>query len=110
MQTFLNSMELLSHSYKFNDDKELAQFYLNNLTENSKQTIFAIYPMNDTNFYESSNAVIKYLKGFINPNVRLNAQNELRTLKMTESGGLYAYFKTFTKLIADLRRGWCTQQ
>jgi hypothetical protein len=22
MQTFLNSMELLSHSYKFNDDKE----------------------------------------------------------------------------------------
>jgi hypothetical protein len=29
MQTFLNSMELLSHSYKFNDDKELAQFYLN---------------------------------------------------------------------------------
>ena len=105
MQTFLNSMELLSHSYKFNDDKELAQFYLNNLTENSKQTIFAIYPMNDASFYENSKAVIKYLKGFINPNVRLNAQNELRTLKMTESGGLYAYFKSFTKLIADLGDG-----
>ena len=36
MQTFLNSMELLSHSYKFTNDKELAWFYLNNLTENSK--------------------------------------------------------------------------
>jgi hypothetical protein len=48
MQTFLNSMELLSHSYKFTDDKELAQFYLNNLTENSKTTIFTIYPLSDT--------------------------------------------------------------
>jgi len=54
MQTFLNSMELLSHSYKFNDDKELAQFYRNNLTENSKQTIFTIYPLSDTTFiYEN---------------------------------------------------------
>ena len=32
MQTFLNSMELLSQSYTFTDDKELAWFYLNNLT------------------------------------------------------------------------------
>jgi hypothetical protein len=62
MQTFLNSMELLSHSYKFTDDKELAQFYLNNLTENSKTTIFTIYPLSDTTFYERSNAVITYLK------------------------------------------------
>ena len=51
MQTFLNSMELLSHSYKFADDKELAQFYLNNLTENSKTTIFTMYPLSDTSFY-----------------------------------------------------------
>jgi hypothetical protein len=98
-------MELLSHSYKFNDDKELAQFYLNNLIENSKHTIFTIYPLSDTTFYENSNGVITYLKSFINPNIRLNAQNDLRTLKMTESGGLYAYFKTFTKLIADLGAG-----
>ena len=51
MQTFLNSMELLSHSYKFADDKELSQFYLNNLTENSKTTIFTMYPLSDTSFY-----------------------------------------------------------
>jgi predicted GTPase len=45
MQTFLNSMELLSKSYKFDTDKDLAQFYLNNLTEGSKTTIFTIYPL-----------------------------------------------------------------
>ena len=105
MQTFLNSMELLSHSYKFNDDKELAQFYLNNLTENSEQTIFTIYPLSDTTFYENSNAVITYLKSFINPNIRLNALNDIRTLKMTESGGLYAYYTTFNKHISDLGAG-----
>jgi len=33
MQTFLNSMELLSQSYRFTNDKELAWFYLNNLTQ-----------------------------------------------------------------------------
>ena len=43
MQNFLNSMELLSHSYKFTDDKELAWFYLNNLTENSKTTTFLLF-------------------------------------------------------------------
>jgi hypothetical protein len=56
MQTFLNSMELLSQSYTFTDDKELAWFYLNNLTENSKTTIFSIYPLTNTAFYNSSNA------------------------------------------------------
>ena len=44
MQTFLNSMELLSQSFTFANDKELADFYLNNLTETSKTTIFSIYP------------------------------------------------------------------
>jgi hypothetical protein len=105
MQTFLNSMELLSHSYKFNDDKELAQFYLNNLTENSKQTIFTIYPLSDTTFYENSNAVITYLKSFINPNTHINALNGIRTLKLTESGGLHAYYKSFTRLVSELGAG-----
>jgi hypothetical protein len=58
MQTFLNSMELVTKSYKFDSDKDLAQFYLNNLTEASKTLIFAIYPLNDKSFYESSAAVI----------------------------------------------------
>jgi hypothetical protein len=88
MQTFLNSMELLSHSCKFTDDKELAQFYLNNLKENSKTTIFTIYPLSDTSFYESSDAVITYLKSFISPNTRINALRDIRGLKMTENGGL----------------------
>jgi hypothetical protein len=87
MQTFLNSMELLSHSYKFTDDKELAQFYLNNLTENSKTTIFTIYPLSDTSFYESSNAVITYLKSFISPNILINTLRDIRRLKMTEMVG-----------------------
>jgi len=98
-------MELLSHSYKFNDDKELAQFYLNNLTENSKKTIFTIYPLSDTTFYENSNAVITYLKSFINPNIRINALNDIRTLKMTESGGLHAYYKSFNRLVSELGAG-----
>jgi hypothetical protein len=105
MQTFLNSMELLSHSYKFNDEKELAQFYLNNLTENSKTTIFTIYPLSDTSFYENSNAVITYLKSFISPNIRINALNDIRTLKMTENGGLYAYYKSFNRLVSELGAG-----
>jgi hypothetical protein len=51
MQTFLNSMELLSQSYTFANDKELADFYLNNLTETSKTTIFSIYPQMSDPFY-----------------------------------------------------------
>ena len=77
MQTFLNSMELLSQSYRFTDDKELAWFYLNNLTKNSKTTIFSIYPLSDTTFYNSSNAVITYLKSFISPNIRINALQDI---------------------------------
>jgi hypothetical protein len=42
MQTFLNSMALVTKSYKFDSDKDLAQFYLNNLTEASKTLIFAV--------------------------------------------------------------------
>ena len=64
MQTFLNSMELVSKSYKFDTDKDLAQFYLNNLTEASKTMIFTIYPLSDKSFYENSAAVISYLKRF----------------------------------------------
>jgi hypothetical protein len=71
-----------SHSYKFTDDKELAQFYLNNLTENSKTTIFTIYPLSDTTFYESLNAVITYLKSFISPNIRINALRDIRGQKI----------------------------
>ena len=69
-------MQLLSHSYKFTDDKELAQFYLNNLTENSKNNI--IYPLSDTTFYESSNAVITYLKIFISPNIRTHSYSGIK--------------------------------
>jgi hypothetical protein len=32
MQTFLNSMALITKSFKFDSDKDLAQYYLNNLT------------------------------------------------------------------------------
>jgi hypothetical protein len=98
-------MELLSHSSKFTDDKELAWFYLNNLTENSKTTIFTIYPLSDTTFYESSNAVITYLKSFISSNIRINALNDIRTLKMTENGGLYAHYKSFNRLVSELGAG-----
>jgi hypothetical protein len=106
MQTFLNSMELLSQSYTFTDDKELAWFYLNNLTENSKTTIFSIYPLSDTAFYNTSNAVITYLKSFISPNIRVNALQDIRGLKMTENnGGLYAYYKSFNRLISELGAG-----
>jgi hypothetical protein len=105
MQTFLNSMELLSHSYKFTDDKELAWFYLNNLTENSKTTIFTIYPLSDTTFYNSSNAVITYLKSFISPNIRINALKDIRALKMTENGGLFTYYKYFNRLVSELGAG-----
>jgi hypothetical protein len=62
MQTFLNSMELLiSQSFTFTNDKELADFYLNNLTESSKTTIFSIYPQMTDPFYQSSAAAIAYL-------------------------------------------------
>jgi hypothetical protein len=43
MQTFLNSMALVTKSFKFDSDKDLAQYYLNNLTESSKTLIFSIY-------------------------------------------------------------------
>jgi hypothetical protein len=102
MQTFLNSMELLSKSYKFDTDKDLAQFYLNNLTESSKTTIFTIFPLRDKSFYENSAVVIKYLKSFISPNIRINALRDIRVLKMTENGGLYAYYKSFNKLVSEL--------
>jgi hypothetical protein len=101
MQTFLNSMALVTKSYKFDCDKDLAQFDLNNLTEASKTLIFAIYPLDDKSFYESSAAVIKYLESFISPNIRINALRDIRVLKM-ENGGLQAYYKSFTRLVSDL--------
>jgi hypothetical protein len=87
--------------YKFDSDKDLAQYYLNNLTEGSKTLIFAIYPLNDKSFYENSAAVIKYLESFISPNIRINALRDIRVLKM-ENGGLQAYYKSFTRLVSDL--------
>jgi hypothetical protein len=105
MQTFLNSMELLSQSYTFTDDKELVWFYLNSLTENSKTTIFSISPRTNTAFYNSSNAVITYLKSFISPNIRINALHDIRALKMSENGGLYAYYKSFNRLVSELGVG-----
>ena len=65
MQTFLNSMELLSQSFTFTNDKELVDFYLNNLTESSKTTILSIYPQITDPFYQSSAAVIAYLQSFV---------------------------------------------
>jgi hypothetical protein len=50
----------------------------------------------------SSNAVINYLKSFISPNIRINALRDIRTLKMTENGGLYAYYKSFNRLVSEL--------
>jgi hypothetical protein len=74
MQTFLNSMELLSQSFTFTNDKELADFYLNNLTESSKTTIFSIYPQMTDPFYQSSAAVISYLQSCVSAqNVKIHA-------------------------------------
>jgi hypothetical protein len=74
MQTFLNSMELLSQSYTFANDKELADFYLNNLTETSKTTIFSIYPQMTDLFYQSSAPVIAYLQSFVGVTKRENSR------------------------------------
>ena len=100
MQTFLNSMALATKSFKFDSDKDLARFYLNNLTESSKTLIFSIYPMNSP-FYENSSAVIKYLESFISPNIGINATSDIRVVKMG-SGGLKAYYNSFTRIVADL--------
>jgi hypothetical protein len=100
MQTFLNSMALATKSFKFDSDKDLARYYLNNLTESSKSLIFSIYPMNSP-FYENSSAVIKYLESFISPNIGINATRDIRVVKMG-SGGLKAYYNTFTRIVADL--------
>ena len=100
MQTFLNSMSLATKSFKFDSDKDLARYYLNNLTESSKSLIYSIYSM-DSPFYESSSAVIKYLESFISPNIGINATNDIRAVKMG-SGGLKAYYNSFTRIVADL--------
>jgi len=88
MQTFLNSMELLSQSYRFTDDIQRVGLVLleQSHREYSKTTIFSIYPLSDTTFYNSSNAVITYLKSFISPNIRINALQDIRALKRTENG------------------------
>jgi len=100
MQTFLNSMSLVTKSFQFDSDKDLARYYLNNLTENSKTLIFSIYPQNDP-FYENSSAVIKYLESFISSNIGIDATRDIRDLKMG-SGGLRAYYNSFTRIVSDL--------
>jgi len=110
MQTFLNSMELVTKSYKFDSDKDLARYYLNNLTENSKTLIFAIHPIDDKSFYESSAAVKTFLQSFISPNIRIDALRDIRVLKMTENGGLKTYYKSFTQLVADLGPNQMSQE
>ena len=110
MQTFLNSMSLITQSYKFDSDKDIAQYYLNNLTENSKTLIFSIYPIDDKSFYESSKKVIEFLESFIAPNIRIDALRDIRVLKMTENGGLKSYFKTFNQLVADMGPNQMSQE
>ena len=100
MQTFLNSMSLVTKSFSFDSDKDLARYYLNNLTENSKSLIFSIYAQNDP-FYESSSAVIKYLESFISSNIGIDATRDIRDLKMG-SGSLRAYYNSFTRIVSDL--------
>ena len=110
MQTFLNSMSLITQSYKFDSDKDIAQYYLNNLTENSKTLIFSIYPLNDKSFYDSSKKVIEFLESFIAPNIRIDALRDIRVLKMTENGGLKTYFKIFNQLVADMGPNQMSQE
>ena len=109
MQTFLNSMALITKSFKFDSDKDLAQYYLNNLIENSKTLIFSIYPLSDASFYENSANVIKYLESFISPNIRINATRDIRVLKM-ENNGLKAYSNSFTRIVSDLGANSLSQE
>jgi len=101
MQTFLNSMALVTKSFKFDSDKELASYYLNNLTESSKSLIFSIYPLNDASFYENSSKVIQYLESFISPNIQIDATRDIRALKMG-NGSLTTYYHSFTRIVSDL--------
>ena len=101
MQTFLNSMELLSQSFTFANDKELADFYLNNLTETSKTIIFSIYPQMTDPFYQSSTAVISYLQSFVSQNVKIHALKAIRSLTMGENG-LFTYYQSFNRLVSEL--------
>ena len=101
MQTFLNSMELLSQSFTFTNDKELADFYLNNLTESSKTTIFSIYPQMTYPFYQNFAAVTSYLQSFVSQNVKIHALKNIRTLAMGDKG-LFSYYQSFNKIVADL--------
>jgi hypothetical protein len=95
-------MELLSQSFTFTNDKELADFYLNNLTESSKTTILSIYPQITDPL--SSAAVIACLQSFVSQNVKMHALKAIRSLTMG-GNSLFTYYQPFNRLVSELGPG-----
>jgi hypothetical protein len=97
-------MELLSQSFTFTNDKDLADFYLNNLTESSKTNIFSIYPQMTDPFYQSSAAIISYVQCFVSQNVKIHTLKNIRNLAMGDKV-LFSYYQSFNRLVAELGPG-----
>ena len=100
VQLFLTSMVTACTNLTFTDDKQKAHYYVNNLTDSSKETLFAIHdPVRDDVWYTSIN-VITFIEKFISKNKGTQALKAIRSVKML-GNGLFTYFNLMNKLYAD---------
>jgi hypothetical protein len=100
VELFLTSMITSCSGIAFDNDKAKAHYYVNNLVDSSKETLYAVHhPVDDDAWYTSVN-VVAYLKQFISRNKGNQALVSIRTVHMV-GNDLFPYYNSLTKLIAD---------
>jgi hypothetical protein len=100
VELFLTSMITQCNGVTFRNDKAKCYFYVNNLTDQSRETLYAVHhPQTDDVWYTTAN-IIGYLEQFVSKNKGNQALVAIRSVTMT-GNKLFIYYNTLIKLIAD---------
>ena len=108
VDVYLQNVAMYLQNYNLTNDGDIANVYVNNLTQASREHLFNVHPLTDVAFYASSAQVISFLNSFANQSDRASlALSKLRGLSM-KGTGLLKYYQEFTKLLAAI--GWAPNQ
>ena len=100
VQLFLTSMTTHCTTLVFANDKQKCHFYVNNLTDSSKETLFAVHdPVAEDAWYTTAN-IVTYLEQFISKNKGKQALKTVRTVTM-QGNKLFMYYTLMNKLFAE---------
>ena len=100
VKLFLTSMHTACSTLTFTDDKQKAHYYVNNLTDSSRELLFSVHnPVTDDPWYTTAN-VINYLESFISKNKNSQALQSLRNFTM-QGHQLFVYYQKMSQLISE---------